>query len=563
MPRRPPPPTGDALSRWGAPELNATRRSLAAPSDWDLVVIGAGITGAGVARDAALRGMRVLVLEADDVGSGTSCRSSRLVHGGVRYLEQADFGLVFEAIRERQSLVRLAPHLVTPQRFMLTTYRGDRVGATRLRLGLGLYDALSLWRARPHAFLSPKRARAAEPILSSTDLRGAVLYDDAVTDDFRLTLSVLNDARLAGATVATHCAVASLGGQREAHRIQLDNGPAITARAVVVATGPWTSERLLGPVGARLLSLSKGIHLTLRASDVPVRHPLVFQVPRSRRLLFVVPWGTRTYLGTSDDPFTGDPRDVCATPDEQSELLAAARRWMPAANLELDRVVSAWAGVRPLVSAGIPGNTEELSRSHRLVESERGVLGIVGGKLTTYRAMAEEVVDKVVAMIAPNAPNAPNAPSGWRACETASRPVVAGEPLRPDEWSDPLIRDLAPRHGPTSRDLAARARARPDLAARLVDDLPYRAVEIEHAITSEGAEHLDDVLRRRLPLALADPLLGAGVARQIATMLVDHRGGTSREIDDELERYRVRVRQETSRELPAVAEPAPPLAMCR
>ncbi len=513
------------------------------------MVIGAGITGAGIARDAAMRGLSVLVLEAKDVAFGTSSRSSRLIHGGVRYLEQGELGLVYEALRERARLYQIAGHLVRPARFLFPAYKGDRLPLWKLRVGLSLYDALSLYRASSHRGLSPARARELEPLLAEPGLRGAVLYEDAVTDDARLTLATLQSARRHGARVLTYAPVESVSRERvedgaDLQVATLRGGDRIHARQIVVATGPWTSERLLGTPGRDLLSLSQGVHLVLRAADVPVRQPLVLQAKGDeRRILFVIPWGARTYLGTTDTRFTGDPGRSGVTEEEISSLLDTIGRHLPGARLQRDRIISAWSGVRPLVRAGGSSSTVELSRKHRILRNEDGVLAVVGGKLTTYRAMAEEAVDRALERL----------PRRTRpACRTHQEPLVPGEALTREELEgDPLLADLSSRHGPDARLLAGRAAERPELRERLVADLPYRWVEVEHALEYEGCAHLDDLLRRRLPLALTDPLLGAGVARQVARRLIEARGGPGREIDEELERYAALVRRESGRDVPA------------
>lgn len=528
---------------WGPSELRATAdevRTRSAP--WDLLVVGGGITGAGIARDAAMRGLDVLLLEARDVAFGTSSRSTRLIHGGVRYLEQGEFGLVYEALRERARLYAMAGHLVRPARFLFPAYRGDRLGPWKLRLGLTLYDTLNFHRGESHVFLPPDQCRAIEPLLAEQGLKGGVQYEDAVTDDARLTLTVLQDARRHGAEVLTYAPVQSIEpGEGGLHRVTLDDGTHITSRQTIVATGPWTSGKLLGTPGEGLLAKSKGIHIVMRAADVPVRHPVVIQAPEQRRILFVVPWVNRTYLGTTDTPFTGDPGSSGVTEADERELLELVGRLLPGAVLDFDRVVSAWSGVRPLVreSSSGGGDTVEMSRRHRVVENEFGVLGLVGGKLTTYRSMAEDAVDRVVARLGRTKTVKP--------CETHRMPLVPGRPLSGKELGDPLFADLDPRHGPASRMVARRVESDSALSGRLVDDLPYRWCEVDQAIQCEGVTHLVDVLRRRLPLALTDPDLGARVARPIAQRLVDAWGGNASDVDEELERYQEEVRVETRR----------------
>lgn len=508
---------------------------------WDLLVVGAGITGAGVARDAAMRGLRVLVVDAHDLAFGTSSRSSRLIHGGVRYLEQGEIGLVYEALRERRRLYKIAGHLVQPAQFLFPAYRGDRLPLWKLRVGLTLYDALSLYRSRGHRTLGPAAARALEPLLAPAGLRGAVTYEDAVTDDARLTLTTLQDARRHGAEVLTYAPVRALGRDGPDHLAELGDGTRVRARAVLVAAGPWTSERLLGQAGRSLLSLSRGIHVVLRSADLPVRQPVVVQAARERRILFVVPWGARTYLGTTDTTYEGDPAASGATAADADELFTLIGRIMPSAGLRHDRIVSAWSGVRPLVRAAADdGNsTVELSRSHRLVETDAGVLALVGGKLTTYRAMAEEAVDRVEARLERRLPR----------CATHRRPLVPGAPLTPAELGMPHMAELAHRHGPLARELVARIERDPALGERLVPDLPYLWVEVDHAIAAEGCVHVEDILRRRLPLALTDGELGVRVARPVARRLVEAWGGPGSAIDEEIDRYRELMRRETGRTL--------------
>jgi glycerol-3-phosphate dehydrogenase len=536
------------LPRWGAPELEALRRELLDErTEVDVVVVGAGITGAGVARDLALRGHSVLVLEQDDVAFGTSSRSTRLIHGGVRYLEQGQIGLVYEALRERAALYRLASHLVTPSRFLFPAYRGDRLAPWKLRIGLTMYDALALYRGSTHRGLSAATTLAREPLLRADALRGAVEYEDAVTDDARLTLAVLQDARRFGARVLTRAKVASItreSGGGPPHRVHLDGGGSVRTNAVVLATGPWTNETLLGESGRGLLALSKGIHVVFEASDVPVRQPLVVQVRGERRILFVVPWGTRTYVGTTDTHYEGDPGASRSDESDELEVIELASRVL---NVKLDpsRVVSAWSGVRPLVRAPGRGSTVELARTHRIVTREPGVFAIVGGKLTTYRAMAQEAAELVQRRLRElHVPRALAAPR----CRTLDRPLVPGAAMSESERADALLVDLWPRHGADARELATRARAKPDEEARLVPDLPYRWVEVEHALTHEGCLHVEDVLRRRLPLALTDRALGGHVARRVAERLAELRGETDPHwVEAELTRYADSVAAETRR----------------
>lgn len=546
-------PEQSPLPPWGPAERRALASEVrAAEADpnpaWDVLVVGAGITGAGIARDAAMRGLKVLVVEARDLAFGTSSRSSRLIHGGVRYLEQGELGLVYEALRERRRLYKTASHLVAPASFVFPAYAGDRLPLWKLRMGLALYDALSLYQS-VHRSVDAEGARAIEPLLAAEGLRGAVIYEDAVTDDARLTLTTLQSARRSGARVLTYAPVVELSRDAGGHLARLADGTTIRARQVVVAAGPWTSERLLGESGRSLLSLSRGIHVVMRASDVPIRQPLVIQVRGEKRILFVVPWGARTYLGTTDTAYSGDPGESGVDDLDYDQLFTLIGRVLPGATLSRERVVSAWSGVRPLVQERGRGgsSTVEVSRRHQLIETQDGVLALVGGKLTTYRAMAKEAVDHLSRRLRREDPE-----REIPRCSTHRFPLVPGAALDAEALAEPQIGLLAPRHGPEARALHARIRAEPALGERLVPDLPYLWVEIDQAIRFEGCAHLDDILRRRIPLALTDARHGAGVARRVAERLVDARGGRGAEVDEEIDRYRELLRRETGYVLEAV-----------
>lgn len=536
------------LVPWGAEAFEGTSAALRDPDRrWDLVIVGAGITGAGIARDAAMRGLSVLVLDAADVAFGTSSRSTRLIHGGVRYLEQAEIGLVFEALRERSRLYSAAPHLVTPARFVFPSYGGDRLRPWQLRVGLTIYDALNLFRGEGHEALTAEGCLALEPALRGDGLRGGVAYEDAITDDARLTLAVLQDARRQGAQVATYQPVTSITAEVGEHIVHTHAGDRVRCRQALVATGPWTGRKLLGDEGDGVLSLSKGIHIVVSNEDVRVSHPVVIQAPKQRRILFVVPWGQRTYLGTTDVPFTGDPGQSGVTPEEEQELCTLIGDRLPSARLGPDAIVSAWSGVRPLVRP--PGvsadDTVELSRKHRVIETREGVLGIVGGKLTTFRAMAEEAVDTVIERLRSRSDASDF--DELLPCRTAEQPLVDGPAPTAEELADPLFSDLWARHGAVARPLAARARANATLAEPLVAGLPYRWIEVEHAIAFEGVRRLGDLLRRRLPLVLTSPRQGGSVMERVATMLVEAQGGSRTDIDEELERFGDDVELETRR----------------
>ena len=371
---------------------------------FDLLVIGGGINGAGIARDAALRGLRVALVDRDDFASGTSSRSSRLVHGGVRYLEHGFLHLVFESSRERRILLDTAPHLVRPLKFTWPVYRGARIPRWKLAAGLWLYDLLGLFRnVARHRSLSTANVLEAEPCLSREGLTGGATYFDAATDDARLTLSNVVDAALAGAVPLNHAEVTALllresrlAGAAVHDRLSNERFE-VRATAVVNATGPWTDgiRRLEDPSSGPAVRGSKGVHVAVPAPRLGNRAAVTLLSPVDGRVIFVLPSGEHSLIGTTDTPTTELPDEVRATRSDVQYLLDAANAFFPAACLVPDDVVSAWAGIRPLIASGAAGDTASASREHEVKVGPRGLISLTGGKLTTYRAMSAEVVNVV------------------------------------------------------------------------------------------------------------------------------------------------------------------------
>ena len=374
---------------------------------FDLLVIGGGITGAGIARDAARRGLAVALVEREDFAAGTSNRSSRLIHGGVRYLEHGYLHLVFEASRERRRLLELAPHLVRPLQFTWPVYKGARVPRWQLAAALTLYDALALFRnVGRHHRLGRAGVLEAEPALSPDGLRGGAAYWDAATDDARLTLANAIDAAHVSATVLNHTEVISLtrksaNGPVDGALVRdLLGGTEIRVKAGVVlnATGPWTDEvlRMERPVTGPTVRGTKGVHIAVPAARVGNRSAVTMLSPDDGRVMFALPGSTHTIIGTTDTETQEHPYEVRAARSDVRYLLAACNRFFPGARLTEDDVVSNWAGVRPLVANTNKGDPSSASREHSIVTTAAGVVTITGGKLTTYRAMAEQCVDVVV-----------------------------------------------------------------------------------------------------------------------------------------------------------------------
>jgi glycerol-3-phosphate dehydrogenase len=378
---------------------------------FDLVIIGGGITGAGVARDAASRGMRVALIEANDFAFGTSSRSSKLIHGGIRYLENFEFHLVFEALSERALLFEIAPTLVHPLRFVLPLYKGNRVGMFKMGLGMWAYDALSLFEApEPHERLSSQESVERLPLLQEKDLQGSYVYSDAYMDDDRLVHETMRSAVRLGALAVNRVeavdAVFDDGKMVELvcrdRKAAVGDAPRnatfnIKGRHFISTVGPWTDRvgSTLLKDWKRMLRPSKGVHLTFKRSRFDVNDAIVMAADNDKRIVFGIPRHEMYIIGTTDTDFTGDPKDVSVTADDVRYLLKVADHYFPGAKLTKDDIISCYAGVRPLVDDG--SETEsKTSREHVIVNDARGITFVAGGKYTTYRRMALDAVESTL-----------------------------------------------------------------------------------------------------------------------------------------------------------------------
>jgi len=473
----------------------------------DLLVIGGGIIGAGIARDAALRGLEGALVEQADFGSGTTSRPTRLIHGGLRYLELFDFALVRSDMREREILLRIAPHLVFPLAFLLPLYRPTFFYQLKLRIGMQLYDALSLDKSLPRRqHLDRTATLAAEPSLEPDGLAGAWrFYDAQVPLVERLVVENLVDASERGALVLNHARVIDF--LREGDRILgarvrdtvAERNVEVRARFTVVATGPWL-DRTIAPLRKRsdpLLRLTKGVHIVTRRA---VQQAHVLFAKSDGRLFFVVPWLDATIVGTTDTDYTGDPGNVVASEEDVRYLQDEARRAFPSA--PFDDIHFTWAGVRALVRE--EGVSEgQVSRKHALFdhaarEGVEGVLSVVGGKITAYRAIAEEVVDAVSRRFSRDALSrtAEEPLPGARSADLAARPG--------DLALEATTRaHLTSIYGGRAREVLDLARADPSLASPLCAHHRGIEAEVVHAVQNEWAQSLGDVLLRRNALGLS------------------------------------------------------------
>ncbi len=381
---------------------------------FDVLVIGGGIVGSGIARDAAMRGLHTGLVDRHDFAFGTSSRSSRLLHGGLRYLEQGRIGLVREASLEKKVIQRIAPHLARPLGFVFPSYCGQGRPLWQLRIGVQLYDLLCCGRNfAPSRGLNPVETTASLPGLKSTGLAGSVRYFDALTNDARLVIDTLRSAAQHGATVANYVQFLNAFREGDGWRCLLENrltgeGLTVRTRTLVNATGPWAQSL---PHSSVKLRLSKGIHLVVDRSRLPVNEAAV--LAEGKRILFVLPWGERVIIGTTDTDYTDAPENVSVLPADVNYVLHAVNQAFPAARLVEHDIISRWAGLRPLV-AQADGSPSDVSRAHEIHAPAPGWWDITGGKLTTYRLMAEQAVDRVIRHLGRTTPH----------CRTASEPLL-------------------------------------------------------------------------------------------------------------------------------------------
>lgn len=542
--------------RHGAPGLRRAELRQVAATPADVLVIGGGIVGAGVARDAAMRGLRTVLVEQHDLAWGTSSRSSRLIHGGLRYLEQGAIGLVAEALRERAVLRRIAPHLVHPLPFVFPVHAGDRIGRMKLGAGLLLYDLLALLRnVGRHRMLSKRQLLAREPLLRDRGLRGGALYYDAQCDDARLVIATARSAAAHGAAILHYAAVR--GFRREDGRIagaEVEDrltGERLELRAQVVvsATGPWTDgvRRMEDPAAQALLRLTKGVHVVVPRTRVGNHEAITFTSPIDGRVMFVLPWGELSYIGTTDTDTAESPEQVRAADVDVLYLLRSANALFPGARLTVEDVRATWAGLRPLLrSDTADARASSLSREHAIVEGAGGMIAVAGGKLTTYRAMAAETVDRVVRRLGPRGGGAWPA---WAATDTEPLPggetadLTAFAAMGNDAGLPPAtIAHLLRHYGTEAAGICNLAVSDRMLARPLDPDHPAIAAEVIHAVRRELALRVEDVLVRRIHLFYEVPDRGRRAAANVATLMGGELGWDDTRIAAERERYAAMVK---------------------
>ncbi|MGZ3774468.1 MAG: glycerol-3-phosphate dehydrogenase/oxidase [Pseudobdellovibrionaceae bacterium] len=506
--------------------------------EFDLVIIGGGINGAGVARDASARGMKVALIEARDFASGTSSKSSKLIHGGIRYLENMEFKLVFEALNERTRLFEMAPHLVHPLRFMIPLYQESRVGMLKMGMGMWLYDALSLFQAPElHERLNAQESMKRMPAIRTTNLLGSYIYSDAYMDDDRLVHETMRSANENGALCVNY--VKATGGQFSGGKIsavicedQMTHDKfAVKAKHVISSVGPWTDEvgNVLLKDWKKILRPTKGIHLTLPKHRLPLSSAVVMAAEKSDRIVFGIPRHEMIIIGTTDTDYKESPENVIATPEDVKYLLEITRHYFPGAEITAHDVIASYAGVRPLVQDG-SSSEGKTSREHTIIKDPHGITFVAGGKYTTYRLMCEQTVHAALesfsfeekARFSPSNTTMPLNPfTGVEAFQQSQNLV--------DVWSKETgrseqdIRHLSERYGMEAESILE----------KYSEDYSYWQLEAAQAIDMTMCLNMRDFYARRVPLFLSIRDHGVKLMEEIGEVFQEKMGWSDSRLKDE------------------------------
>ena len=532
------------LSQLG-PDQRDSAISQLGTEQFDILVIGGGVNGVGAALDAASRGLKVALIEAQDIAAGTSSRSSKLIHGGLRYLEQYDFKLVREALHERELMVStLCPHLVKPVGFLfpLTEKFKER---TYVGAGLALYDALrGFQRALPwHKHLSQKQINEIAPSLRHDIVTGAIKYFDAQVDDARHTMAVARTAARHGAIIATQVSAESL--IREGRRIvgvnalDLASGKkiAIKAGATIMCAGVWSDqlhERFELTPGYNV-TMSKGVHIVVPGSAIKSDAGIILKTPIS--VLFLIPWGDKWIVGTTDTPYEGDRAEPFATREDVQYILDQANRVLEP-KLRADEIIGVYAGLRPLVANNKSATTTKLSREHTVDRPAAGFVSVAGGKYTTYRVMAKDVVDRAVIELRKLTQESVTeklplvGADGYFALEQQKERIAQESGIDVE-----TVTHLLNRHGSLISEILEIIEDQPKLASKLDKELPYIKAEIVYATSHEGARSVDDVISRRTRLSFEAINHGVHLADEVASLIAPVLGWSAKERKESIAQY--------------------------
>ena len=517
-------------------------------TQFDVLVVGGGVTGLGVALDAASRGLKVALVERDDFASGTSSKSSKLIHGGVRYLQQGEVALVYEALHERHRLKRNAPHLVQTLPFMIPILKRDGVVSRKIARALGtalwMYDLTGGWRiGKFHRRLKADKAFTHLPTMDRQRLGSAYLYFDAMADDARVCLALARTAQNCGAVVLNYTRVEKIlhneNGQASGAVVKPYDTEAfaIDARVVVNAAGVWSDEVMTSDAGKNPDSIrpAKGVHLTVPWKMVRNDLAIVIPVPGDRRSLFLVPWipnydGTYqyTYVGTTDTDYQGSIDDPQCTSVDINYVLKALNAAVMT-NISADDVTAVWSGLRPLVKSvngeKISSRTADLSRRHKVSKSKSGVITIAGGKLTTYRKMAQDTIDEALTQLQKSAK-----------CKTKNLKLIGATTSTPKTNAKSAMH-LAARFGTEASLINEMIAENPSLGEQLIAGLPYLKAEAVFAVKYEMARTLDDILSRRTRARIINRRASVASARAVAELIAPLLNWGEQEVNNQVLAY--------------------------
>jgi glycerol-3-phosphate dehydrogenase len=521
--------------------------------EFDLAIIGGGVTGAAIARDAALRGMKVTLIEKGDFASGTSSKSSKMIHGGLRYLKQLDIGLVKESLSEREKLLYLAPHLVHAAPYLIPMYSGWR-GRLEHQIGLFGYDLLAGGSSLPrHRDLSREETLEEEPLLRQENLSGGFIYYDCLVNDARLTLALIKSAHEQGASVVNYAQAIGLNTDNESHRevrfreVMTGREGIIRARVIVSAVGPWTGElfklhRLSGPP----IRPTKGVHLVFPGERLQVNKIVVLPTA-DNRIIFIVPLGQFAYVGTTDTDYSGPLDNVLVESDDVSYLLNTLNKCFPSLHLGPEDIASTWAGLRPLIME--KGDPSKVSRDYYIALYEEGIAVIAGGKLTTHRTMAESIIDQVLERYGHFLQGE------FRPCTTAEVPLTGGEMSDfpsyfraqflglEGRWglSASNVEHLLHSYGRNHMQVLALGLHDPKLLKPLGPNCRVLRAQVIYGVEDEMALTLEDFMSRRTDLLHFN---GEGkVEKVVAKLMAKSLGWSRARRRNEIKRYRQRVKE--------------------
>ena len=529
---------------------------------FDVVVVGGGITGLGVALDAASRGLRTALVERHDFASGTSSKSSKLIHGGLRYLQQGEVRLVYEALYERQRLRRNAPHLVSLLPFLLPILTKDGLVSRKIARALGsalwMYDLTGGARiGKIHRRLRKQKALAHMPTMPSQRLASAYIYYDAQADDARLCVTMARSAADHGAAVINQCAVTSIlrsdSGQATGVSVLCDGEQFdIRAHVVVNAAGVWTDavRTLEEGIDPDTIRPAKGVHVTVPWEKVRNDIAVIIPVPKDKRSLFVVPWGpkpdgtfTHTYVGTTDTDYQGPVDDPQCTKDDIDYVLRALNASVTT-DITADDVTGVWAGLRPLVKqvnaeegtgkGGKAARTADLSRRHLVFTGESGIITVTGGKLTTYREMAQDTVDAALKVLEKNSHSTRATTTSIKKCRTKNLKLHGARGYKEPRVEGSVEAHLAHRYGSDVNIIQELIAANPQLSEALIPGLPYIKVEAIYSVVHEMALTLDDILSRRTRALLFDREATRVAAKSVAELVAPYAQWDQQRIEQEV-----------------------------